>query len=213
MDEEPFLIFDMLNDDPTILNLFTCENYNEKKILNLVEELKYATSIREKLLSEFSYPSDDFVSLIAKQVYSRKLTKDKRRMFKRIITKELEAILSNVIVDYRKKDDLIITSPEEIEGFYIVKSILSEIINPDRIIIRDRQSYCAILLDDNHNYTICRLYFNDLDNLSLAFFDSMEKLKNGSRVEEKIRITKISDIYQFREKLLKTVRVYLKEKK
>lgn len=213
MDEEPFLIFDMVNDDPTILNLFTRENYNEKKILDLVEELKYATSIREKLLSEFSYPSDDFVSLIAKQVYSRKLTKDKRRMFKRIITKELEAILSNVIVDYRKKDDLIITSPEEIEGFYIVKSILSEIINPDRIAIRDRQSYCAILLDDNHNYTICRLYFNDLDNLSIAFFDSMEKLKNGSRVEEKIRITKISDIYQFREKLLKTVRVYLKEKK
>ena len=83
------------------------------------------------------------------------MTKDKRRKFKRLIGKELDAILSNVVVDYREKDNPVITPPEEIEGFFIVKSILSEIIDADRIAIRDRQSYCAILLDDNHNYPIC----------------------------------------------------------
>ena len=96
------------------------------------------------------------------------------------------------------------------EGFYIVKSILSEIIDSDRVAIRDRQSYCAILLDDNQNYTICRLYFNDLD---IGLFDSFVKTKNGSRVEEKIAISKVSEIYWFREKLLKTVSGYLDEKK
>ncbi|WP_296865564.1 hypothetical protein [uncultured Methanobrevibacter sp.] len=94
------------------------------------------------------------------------------------------------------------------EGFYIVKSILSEIIDSDRVAIRDRQSYCAILLDDNQNYTICRLYFNDLDNLAVALFDSFVKSKNGSRVEEKIAISKVSEIYGFKEKLLKTVMIY-----
>ena len=96
-----------------------------EKISGFVDELKYRTAIREKLLSEFSYPSDEFVTLIAKGVDSGKLTKDKRRKFKRLIGKELDAILSNVVVDYREKDNPFITTPEEIEGFYIVKSILS----------------------------------------------------------------------------------------
>lgn len=70
-----------------------------------------------------------------------------------MIRKELSAIISDV-VDYREKDKSVITTPEEIEDFYIVKSILSEIIDTDKVAIRNRQNYCAILLDDNQNYTI-----------------------------------------------------------
>ena len=213
MDKKPFLIVDIINDDLTILEIFSRERFNDEKISGFVDELKYMTAIREKLLSEFAYPSDEFVTLIAKGVDSGKLTKDKRRKFKRLIGKELDAILSNVVVDYREKDNPVITTPEEIEGFYIVKSILSEIIDADRVAIRDRQSYCAILLDDNHNYPICRLYFNDLDNLAVAFFDSMQKTKKSGRIEEKIAVSKVSEIYDYREKLLKTVGVYLKKKK
>ena len=213
MDEKPFLIVDIINDDLAILEIFSRERFSDEKLSGFVDELKYRTAIREKLLCEFTYPSDEFVTLIVKGVDSSRLTKYKRRKFKRLIGKELDAILSNVVVDYREKDNPVITTPEEIEGFYIVKSILSEIIDADRIAIRDRQSYCAILLDDNQNYTICRLYFNDLDNLAVAFFDSMQKAKSGSRIEEKIAISKISEIYDYREKLLKTVRVYLKKKK
>ena len=213
MDEKPFLIVDIINDDLTILEIFSRERFSDEKILGFVDELKYRTAIREKLLCEFSYPSDDFVTLIAKRVDSGKLTKDKRRKFKKLIGKELDAILSNVVVDYREKDNPVITTPEEIEGFYIVKSILSEIIDADRVAIRDRQSYCAILLDDNHHYPICRLYFNDLDNLAVAFFDSMQKTKKSGRIEEKIAISKISEIYDYKGKLLKTVEVYLKKKK
>ncbi len=91
------------------------------------------------------------------------------------MSRELEVILSNVVVDYRERDNLVITTPEEIEGFYIVRTILSEILDSERVAIRDRQSYCTILLDDNQNYTICRLYFNDLDNLAIALFDSFER--------------------------------------
>ena len=212
MDKKPFLIIDILNDDLSVLKLFSRDNFSSEKIDNLVDELKYRTAIREKLLSEFSYPSDEFVTLIAKQVHSGRLTSNKRKMIKKLMSRELESILSNVVADYRERDNPVITTPEEIEGFYIVRSILSEIIDSDRVAIMDRQSYCAILLDDNQNYTICRLYFNDLDNLAVAFFDSFERTSNGSRVEEKIAISKISDIYGFREKLLKTVNAYLKVK-
>ena len=118
MDEKPFLIVDIINDDLAILEIFSRERFSDEKLSGFVDELKYRTAIREKLLSEF-------VTLIAKGVDSGKLTKDKCRKFKRLIGKELDAILSNVVVDYREKDNPFITTPEEIEGFYIVKSILS----------------------------------------------------------------------------------------
>ena len=56
-----------------------------------MDDLKYRTAIREKLRCEFTYPSDEFVSLIAKRVDSSRLTKYKRRKFKRLIGKELDA--------------------------------------------------------------------------------------------------------------------------
>lgn len=194
MDSNPFLIVDVVNDDSSILELFSRDKFSVEKINNLVDELKYRTAIREILLSEFSAPSDEFVSLIAKEVNFGRLTQDRRKKFKKLMSQELEAILSNVVVDYRERDNPIITTPEEIEGFYIVRSILSEEIDSDRVAIRDRQSYCAILLDDNQNYTICRLYFNDLDNLAVALFDSFERTSSGSRVEEKVAISKVSEI-------------------
>lgn len=194
MDSNPFLIVDVVNDDLSILELFSRDKFSVEKINNLVDELKYRTAIREILLSEFSAPSDEFVSLIAKEVNFGRLTQDRRKKFKKLMSQELEAILSNVVVDYRERDNPIITTPEEIEGFYIVRSILSEEIDSDRVAIRDRQSYCAILLDDNQNYTICRLYFNDLDNLAVALFDSFERTSSGSRVEEKVAISKVSEI-------------------
>ena len=98
------------------------------------------------------------------------------------------------------------------EGFYIVRAIVSEVTDSTRVSMRDHKSYCGILLDDNHHYPICRLYFNDLDNLVVAFFDSMQKDKKGSRVEEQISINKVVDIYNYKEKLLKTARAYEKIK-
>ena len=106
MDEKPILIVDIINDDLTILEIFSREKFNGEKISALVDELKYRAAVREKLRSEFSYISDEFVTLIAKKVDSSRFTKDKCRKFKKLIVKELDAILSNVVVDYREKDNL-----------------------------------------------------------------------------------------------------------
>src|SRR5690606_17940041 len=54
----------------------------------------------------------------------------------------------------------IVTTQEEMEGFYIIRAILSEIVEPSRVIMRDTKSYCGILLDDNNRKPICRLRFN-----------------------------------------------------
>ncbi len=48
------------------------------------------------------------------------------------------------------KEPSIITTAEELEGFFSIKSILREIIDSKRVAMRDHKSYCAILLDDNN---------------------------------------------------------------
>lgn len=212
MDEKPFLEMDLRNlTDKKIesLKLFTKASFSLEKIMDHVEELKYRYAIHEKLLEEIAYPSDEFIKLIAKKVYSGVLNKPKQNYFHKLIKEELRDVFEN---NYDLESSEIVTSEEEMGGFCIVKSILSEIIDPDRIAMRDRKTYCAILFDDNQNYTICRLYFNDLDNLAIAFFDSMARDKKGSRIEEKIAINKVNDIYNYKEKLLDTVRAYKKIK-
>ncbi|MDZ7855380.1 type I restriction endonuclease [Sphaerotilus sp.] len=60
-----------------------------------------------------------------------------------------------------KSEPQVATSPEELEGFYIVRSIVRDLVATKRVSMRDAQSYCAILLDDNNRKPICRLRFNN----------------------------------------------------
>lgn len=212
MDETPFLEVDLRNltgKKIESLLLFTKDNFSDEKILEHVEELKYRQDIHQTLLKEIHYPSDELIRLIAKKVYSSPLTKSRKKYFQKIIKEELLDVFEN---NYSLETSKIITTEEEILGFNIVRAIVSEIVDPNRIVMRDRQSYCPILFDNNHNYTICRLHFNDLDNIAIGFFDSLSKDKDGSRIEEKIAIDKIEDIYNYKEKLLGTVAHYKKIK-
>ena len=192
------------------LILFTKDNFSLEKIQEHVEELKYRQLIHDALLEEISYPSDELMHVIAKKVYPGILRGSRKKFIEKIIAEEIKDVFDN---DYELDLLDVITIEEEMEGFYIIRAILSEITDSDRIFIRDRKSYCGVLLDDNHHYPICRLYFNDLDNLVVAFFDSMQKDKQGGRIEEKIAINKVVDIYDYKKKLLETVRAYDKIKK
>lgn len=91
------------------------------------------------------------------------------------------------------------TTQEEFEGYHIVKALLREVTLPNRVAIRDVQSYCGILLDDNNRKPICRMYFNTSQKY-VSFFDT-EK-------EEKIPVDGIDDIYKYAERLKATVAKY-----
>ena len=213
MDEKPFLEIDLRNLTESkieSLMLFTKSNFSHEKIFEHVGELKYRQAIHETIIDEIKDPTDEMVKVIAKQSYSGMITKQRLKYFQKLVKEELRDVFEN---NYDINASDIITTEEEREGFYIVRSILSEIIDASRVTMRDRISYCGILLDDNNRYPICRLYFNDLDNMVVGFFDSMQKDKNGSRVDEQIKINNVYEVYSYKEKLLETVRSYLKVKK
>lgn len=63
----------------------------------------------------------------------------------------------------------ILTTEEEIEGYYIVKSILRATIDPKRIVMRDKKNDCGILLDDNNkNLYAGFISIPDRDTLSCS---------------------------------------------
>lgn len=97
-------------------------------------------------------------------------------------------------------DDGIVTTDEEIEGFHIVRAIMSERIDPERVIMRDVKSYCGVLLDDNNRQPICRLHFNTSQNY-IGLFDAEKN-------ETKVAIERLADIYKHRKELLATVDYY-----
>lgn len=94
----------------------------------------------------------------------------------------------------------VVTTEEEREAFFIVKAILREAVDPKRVAMRDAQSYCAVLLDDNNRKPICRLYLGTAKK-QLGMFDAEKK-------EERVTITELQDIFKFAERLKLTVGHY-----
>lgn len=94
-----------------------------------------------------------------------------------------------------------ITTEEEIEGAQIVKAILREIVPSSRIAFRDTQSYFSILLDDNNRKPICRLHFNTSNKY-------IELFNNGKDNGEKILISSLDELYNFRKELHLTIGNY-----
>ena len=88
----------------------------------------------------------------------------------------------------------IVTTEDEIEGLFAVKSILREAIDVKRVSMRDTKSYCGILLDDNNRKPICRLRFNR-EQKYLGVLDE-------NKSEEKIAIDTVDDIYKYSDRII-----------
>lgn len=98
----------------------------------------------------------------------------------------------------------ILTTAEELEAFYIIKAILRDTVEAKRIVMRDAQSYCAILLDDNNRRPICRLYFNNTARKLVCFVDEQ-------RHEDRVSIQTLDDLYGLVDRFKMVVAAYNKQ--
>lgn len=101
-----------------------------------------------------------------------------------VIAKAEESTVASENGENKEKD--IVTTVEETEGFMIVRAILRKMVAVNRVVMRDVQSYCGILLDDNNRKPICRLHFNGSKKYVMVF-----DTENGERVD----ITSLDDLY------------------
>ncbi|HEX3649280.1 MAG TPA: restriction endonuclease, partial [Pseudonocardiaceae bacterium] len=93
------------------------------------------------------------------------------------------------------------TTDEEREGYRIVQAIVCSDVPAARVVARDTKSYFGVLLDDNNRKPIARLWFNRTKKY-LGMFDE-------NKLETRVAIDDIEDIYQHADQLRKTVARYL----
>ena len=93
-----------------------------------------------------------------------------------------------------------IPTPDELEGFYIIKSVLREVTDPARITYRPFKRSLGILLDNTNHKPICRLYFGG--------DPKFVGLINQDKQEEKVPIEKFDDLYKYVDRLKATVAMY-----
>lgn len=219
LDKRPFLIFDLLEFQPSILQelkKFTRDAFNVDGILATASTLKYVSAIKAEIAKEFEAPSDEVVRLMAGRVYDGKRTAGilaefaeiTKTAFRDFVNDSVRQRLSTALdapagmveaiaapTAAQSADaaqaaappaaaDEIETTPEETEGFLIVKTIVRPVIAPGRVFMRDQKTYCSILVDDKSRKTIARLHFNRAKKY-ISLFDG--------EAEEKVAITGLAE--------------------
>ncbi|GJQ07475.1 hypothetical protein CAPN010_16330 [Capnocytophaga cynodegmi] len=225
MDNKPFLSIDLSNlKDSSIRELvkFQKQMFDLESILNSAEMLKYIRAIKQEFDKEIQEPSDEFIRMIVRRFFSGQITSNRLEVFREYTQRAITSYI-NEMINARLKSALninqeeektsqeaenieieipeIITTEEELEGFYIVKAILREKLPASRIACRDTKSYFGVLLDDNSRKPICRLHFNSSNKY-------IELFHNGKDSPEKNLISDLENIYDYKEQLLKTIDNY-----
>lgn len=228
MDEKPFFEFNILDfkeRDVEELKKFAKAAFDLDTILTTANDLKYTRAIQNRLMDWMASPSEEFVRLVSSDLLgNRRFTPAVKDQFTIITRRAFEQLLGERINDRLKgamtseavvvetampvipveatSEIQTVTTAEETEGFHIVRSILRTVVSPRRVFMRDAQSYCAILLDDNNRKPICRLRFNNPQKLFLGLF-------NDKKDEERVALEAVDDIHNHAEQLKAAAAAYL----
>ncbi|WP_419600248.1 type I restriction endonuclease [Thiolapillus sp.] len=226
MDSKPFFEFNILDfEDHQIneLKKFTKSAFSLEDILTTASTLKYTGAIKKILEQELEKPSEEFVRFFASRIYGGRLTQSVLEQFRQIVKKAREQFINEKINDRLKsalstnedkkeeisevvetigsspKNDGIETTEEEIEAYNIIKAILRNVIDVKRVVMRDKKSYCGILLDDTNRKPICRLHFNR----SRKYLGLI-----ANKQEERVEIESLDDIFKYTDNLRAVIGEY-----
>lgn len=223
MDKTPFLELNLLSLNESVvreLYKLTKSAFNVDAAIIAASELKYVGGIKALLRKQISTPDDDFVKYFFKELcpdnkfvgqLKEEFNTYTQRAIQEFIREEIETLLDEAAERAKPKQEVIQPEPEvepealskqveftdeEREGFYIVKSILCQVVDPQRITHKDTASYCNILLDGNSWRQIVRLHFNNPSNKKLEIF-SIDA--GGNKSSKMVPINNLNEIYQYAE--------------
>lgn len=225
MDEKPFLVLNILDiKDSNVpeLKKFHKDTFDVDKIFDIASELKYSTEIINFMKQQMLSPSDNFTKYILKEIYSGIRTKNAVEKFRDVVKKSLNQFVNELMSEKIKsalkstedkdtdqpaneiveevEQPRIITTEEELEGFFIIKNMLRNIVDPKRLSHKDTMNYFNILYDDNIRNWICRLYFGT----SQKYIVIPDEQKN----QNKYLINEVEDILKHKDKIIDAVKRY-----
>ena len=191
-------------------------------VIETAKELKHTSKIRELLNSLKVEPPEHFVKYVMTQINAGKQTANAintfrpivKRCFNQFINDNIREAVNNTLKNQIEKEVITELEPvkilqepvaqgdegplplsyDEIEAFAIVKSILREICDANRIAHRNASQYVSILLDDNQLKRICRLWFKGKRKIHITIPDE-------NRKPVKYDISSLNDIYNYADLL------------
>jgi hypothetical protein len=224
MDEIPFFTIDFTKPELIMveeLKQFAREVFDGNDVAKTATQLKYAESVKAYLFRQLDTPSDDFVKfLINSSDSNAKFSTKNAEIMRSIVKKAMESLINNRVHQTIKTAQIaesqamllpedaqsgtlgskeIVTTVEEWEGFYTVRTLLHEIIQPERVQFKDTLSYFNVLLDGNNKQQICRFYFNSTKKY-LGLFSEQGEVKK--------EITGVADLYLHKKNFIEAVRMY-----
>jgi len=209
------------------LKKFHKENFDPETLFSTATVLKYTRLIRQRLQRELKDPSDEFLRFWLKDVYAGRITQNILDQFRPIVRRALTQYINDLInerLQYAiQKEEAeakeassgteggdsgdvaqeveegpsIVTTQEELEAFFIVKTVLRNHIDPSRITYKDNVNYMAVLLDENVRKWICRFYFYESRKYILL---------HGDDRNQRRPIDRIDDLYNFADELVAIAR-------
>ena len=226
MDKKPFFTFDLQTYDDSQISEFAKfqkNHFSMETILAAASSIKYTKAAAAYIKKQLANPDDEFAKMVAKQIFEGSLTKAVMEQLRPSIQASLDEVIRDRIRDRLNvafspevsvpevasekaaepvDQSDIVTTPDEIQAFLIIRAIAAKVTPIERITMRDAKSYCSILFDDNNRKPVCRLYFNAKSLRHVGVFDSL-------KVEDRIEIGSLADIYKLGAKIEAVITSYL----
>ena len=218
MDEKPFAEIDLsdLKSAPLEhIKQLSKSMFDLDTLLSTAERLKYLRGVKEEIRAEFNDPSEWMVREMARRVHTaERVTGQLLEKFKPIVLDAIKAVINDRIndrlssamseettgktagieetVEVATEGEAVTFTDEEREGLYIVRAICASEIDPSRLVEKDTQSYCNILLDGNNRKSILRMHFNG-GTKRVEIFDEAEP--------KFVLLENVSGLYQQSERI------------
>lgn len=209
MDQEPFLTLNIENlseFEIDHLNNFTKENLYANEDNEIEYKIKAINFIRQQLEN----PSEEFVQFVANSLTKKRKTKKFLSRIRNIIMYSIRNILNDLsngsiifkptIIEHNENSQ-VITTEEEMDGYKIIISILSEMFSIDNLSYKDTTSYFAVLANKNPKQWIARL--------CLGIKKKSIVIPNENGGSTRYYIKDVTDIYQYRDELNKSADRFL----
>ncbi|MDR3238222.1 MAG: type I restriction enzyme HsdR N-terminal domain-containing protein [Spirochaetia bacterium] len=231
MDLKPFLELDLLNIKETLIpevKRFCKSSFDVNEIFSSASELKYSNELKNYFSAQLKEPSDEFILHMITHVYDGKKTQNVIDKFRPIVKLSLNNYISElmsekittalkgnnsdpiplpdsipvpIIEEVEEHKAKIITTDEEIEGYYLVKAILSEKFDSSKVTYKDTTNYFSINFDGFVTKWICRLWLNS-NRKSLI-------LPGENKQQITYEMDNIHDLFKYRAELEASAAKYM----
>ena len=217
------------------LGNFTKDAFSLDDARSAAASMRDIASIKEYLATVYDQPDETLVRHIARQVQAGSLSRGRLEYFTGLTKLAFHQFFNDLMNNTARRvpdivdsenleardrgesesdDDTEETQPkqieatvEELQAYELVRSMVSDVVDPEIIFMEDRPRFCSLKLGKNGN-VICRLRFNLPQHRRVGIVGN-ERNRWGTRKETMYPLPEVKDITNYADELREAVRVCL----